>query len=89
MQIVFGDYDPLVHVAGFAKLEELLPAQLCGEDFIEEEIYVAYRKLKANSLSLPLSTHPLNLQVKQAHLACTLCLGLFFGQSIVSLHSEF
>ena len=46
MQSTFGNYDPLVHIAGFLPLLEYLPPNYSGMPYIEEDVYRAHRKLK-------------------------------------------
>eukprot|EP00474_Spongospora_subterranea_P010062 CRZ10520.1 hypothetical protein [Spongospora subterranea] len=46
MQIRYGNYDPLVHVAGFVDVMEFLPAQDRATPFIEEYIYREHRRLR-------------------------------------------
>jgi hypothetical protein len=46
MQITYANYDPLVHVAGFLKLSEVLPPQFRKVGFIEEDVYTHHRHLK-------------------------------------------
>eukprot|EP00742_Colponemidia_sp_Colp-10_P002337 GILJ01002493.1.p1 GENE.GILJ01002493.1~~GILJ01002493.1.p1 ORF type:complete len:421 (+),score=36.62 GILJ01002493.1:58-1263(+) len=45
MQITYGNYDPLAHVAGFLNLEEFLPPTVRKIDFIEEDVYSQHRRL--------------------------------------------
>lgn len=46
MQITYGNYDPLEHVAGFFNTSEFLPEQWRETEMIEEDVYKQHRQLK-------------------------------------------
>ncbi|CEO95012.1 hypothetical protein PBRA_003825 [Plasmodiophora brassicae] len=46
MQITYGNYDPLVHVAGFMDVMEFLPPPYRSAAFIEEYVYREHRRLR-------------------------------------------
>lgn len=49
MQITYGDYDPLLHVANFLSLDRFLPTSARFMQFVEEDVYLEHRKLKGMS----------------------------------------
>lgn len=45
MQIMYKNYDPLIHTHRFIQMKEVLPKQFAYE-YMEAEVFAAYRKLK-------------------------------------------